>query len=126
MMLSSFPRHPKPSWRSITESIAKLSINLSWRIPVETAERLAIVEIHSTIGHIQGVQRCGESVAEILAEGKIESCVLRQMVPCIRPPRKGIAEPGAVVDVGRGIGSPRKNHIATEVEGIVLIVIKRE
>ena len=106
------------------ESIAKLSINLSWRIPVETAKSLAIVEIHSTIGHIQGVQRCGESIAEILAQGKIESCVLRQMVPWIRTLRKGIAEPRAVVNVCRGMGSPGKNHIATEVKGIVLIVIK--
>jgi hypothetical protein len=65
-----------------------------------------------------------QKVAEILAEGKIESCVLRQMVPWIRTPRKGIAEPRAVVNVCRGIDSPGKNLIATEVEGIVLIVIK--
>jgi len=49
---------------------------------METAEGLARVEIHPAIGHVQGMHRCGESVPEILAEGKdAQGCVLRQVVP---------------------------------------------
>jgi hypothetical protein len=81
------------------EPIADLGINLTRIAPVETAEGLAIVEFHPTVGHIQGVQRCGESLTEILAEGEAESSVLRQLVPRIRLPRKSVTETGAVVDV---------------------------
>ena len=93
-------------------------------VPVETAEGLAIVEIHPAIGHVQGMHRCGESVAEILPEGKIEGCVLRQVVPGIRRAKKCVAEAGAVVDVCGGVGSPRKIDFAAEVESISLVVIK--
>jgi predicted nuclease with RNAse H fold len=57
------------------EPIADLGINLMRIVPVETAEGLAVVEIHPAVSHIKGVQRCGESLAEILAEGKIEGRV---------------------------------------------------
>ena len=83
----------------IVEPVAHLGINFSRIVPVETAKGLAVVEIDSTIRHIQRVQRCGELLAEILAQGKIEGCVLRQVVSRIRLPRKGVAETGAVVNV---------------------------
>ena len=91
---------------------------------METAEGLAVVEIYSAIGHIQGVQRCGESIAEILAERKIEGCVLWQVVPGIRRVRKGVAEAGAVVNIRGQKGLPRKSDFAAEVECIALVVIK--
>jgi hypothetical protein len=81
------------------EPIADLGINLTRIVPVKTAEGLAIVEFHATVGYIQGVQRYGESLTEILANGKTEGSVLRQLVPRIRLPGKSVTEAGAVVDV---------------------------
>jgi hypothetical protein len=52
------------------ESIADLGINLPWIVPVKATEGLAVVEFQPTVGYIQGVQRCGESLTEILAKGK--------------------------------------------------------
>ena len=109
---------------SVVEAVAKFHVDLTGVVPVETAEGLTVVEIHSPIGQIQRVQRCGELVAEILAEGKIDSCVLRQVVPGIRLSRKGITEAGAIVNISRGIGSPCKNDVATDVERVALIVIE--
>lgn len=68
------------------ESIAHLGIKLTRIVPVKTAERLAVVEFHPTVGYIQGVQRCGESLTEILAMGKTERSVLWQLVRWIRLP----------------------------------------
>jgi hypothetical protein len=51
---------------------------------MEAAERLAVVKIHPAIRDIQNMQRCRESVAEILADGEIEACVLR---PPVTPKR---------------------------------------
>ena len=108
------------------KAVSQFDEKFPWIIPVETAEGLAIVEIHTAIGHIQSVQRCGESVAEILPEGKIEGCVLRQVGSGIWGVRKGVAEAGAVVDVCGGKGSPRKIDFAAEVESIALVVIERK
>ena len=93
---------------------------------METAKRLTVIELHSTIGHVHGVQRQGESLAEVLANGEIEGCVLRQVGPWIRQPGKGIAETGAVVDVGGSKRPPRKSDVAAKVESISLVVIERE
>ena len=108
------------------ESIAELDINLPWVVPVEATESLAVVEIHSAVGHVQGIQRRGESLAEILTDREIKAGVLRQVVPWIWVPRKGIAEARAVVDVGGSKRTPRKSDIAAKIESISLIVIKRE
>jgi hypothetical protein len=88
-----------PSRPLVMEPIANLGINLTRMVPVETAEGLAVVEFHPTVCYIQGVQRCGESLTEILANGQTEGSVLRQFVPRIRLPGKGVTETGAVVDV---------------------------
>ena len=66
---------------------------------MKTAEGLAVVEFHAAAGHVQSVKRYGESLAEILSEGKIERGVLRQLVPWIRVPGKGITEAGTIVNV---------------------------
>jgi hypothetical protein len=108
------------------KAVSQFDEKFPWIIPVETTEGLAIVEIHTAIGHIQSVQRCGESVTEILAEGKIEGCVLRQVVPRIRLISKGVAEAGAVINVRRRKRSPRKIDFAAEVESIALVVIERK
>ena len=81
------------------ESIAELDVNLPWAIPVEATESLAVVEIHPTVAHIQGIQRRGESLSEVLTDREIERCVLKQVVPRIWLPWKGIAEARAIVDI---------------------------
>jgi hypothetical protein len=45
-----------PSRSLVMEPIADLGINLMRIVPVETAEGLAVVEFHPTVGYIQGVQ----------------------------------------------------------------------
>ena len=62
---------------SKVKTVTEFGINLTRIIPMETSESLAVVELHSAVGQIQGMQRRGESVGEILAEGKVEGCVLR-------------------------------------------------
>jgi hypothetical protein len=93
---------------------------------VETAESLAIVEIHPTVRNVQDVQRRGESLAKILAYGEIKGCVLRQVVSPIGLSRKGVAEAGTVIQVRGSKRSPRKSDIAAKIERISLIVIERE
>ena len=111
---------------SVVEAVTQLDENFPRIVPVETAEGLTVIEVHPAIGHIQGVQRCGESVAEILAEGKIEGCVLRQVGPWIRRVREGVAEAGAVVNVRGHKRSPWKIDFTAEVEGIALVMIERK
>ena len=108
------------------EAIAQLDVNFPRVIPVEAAERLAVVKIHPAIRDVQGVQRCGESVVEILAEGEVEAVVLRQMVAGIASVRKGVAEPGAVVNICGDKRSPRKSDFSAEIEGITLVVVERK
>ena len=108
------------------ESIAELNVYLPWVVPVEATESLAVVEIHTTVGHIQSVQRRGESLAKILAYGEIKGCVLRQVVSGIGLSRKGVAEAGTVIQVRGSKRSPRKSDIAAKIERISLIVIERE
>ena len=91
---------------------------------MEAAERLAVVKIHPAIRDIQNMQRCGESVAEILADGEIEACVLRQMIAWVGGARKGVAEAGAIVNVRGGKRSPWKCDLAADVESIALVVIE--
>src|SRR5258708_7826601 len=108
------------------EAIAQLDVNFPRVIPVEAAERLAVVKIHPAIRDIQGVQGCRESVVEILAEGEIEVRVVGQMVSGIRRVRKGIAEAGAVVTIRGEKRPPRKIDFTAEVEGIALVVVERK
>jgi hypothetical protein len=81
------------------ESIAHIGINLTRIVPVKTTEGLAVVKFHPAVGYIQGVQRRGELLAEILTDRKVEGCVLGQVVSRIWLPGKGVTEAGAVVDV---------------------------
>jgi hypothetical protein len=52
----------------IVEPVANLCINFSRIVPVEAAKGLTVIKLHSTIGHIQRVQRRGELLAEVLAQ----------------------------------------------------------
>ena len=106
------------------ETVAQFDIDFAGVIPMETAEGLAVVEVHAAVGHVQGIQRCGDALAEILANRKVERGVLGQMASRIRAPGERVAEAGAVVDVCGGVGSPRKIDFAAEVESISLVVIK--
>ena len=104
--------------------VAQLDEDFARIIPVETAECLAIVEVHAAVGHIQGIQRSGESLTEVLTDREIESCVLRQVVPWIWLPWKGIAEARAVVDVSGSKRPPGKADVPANVEGVALVVIE--
>jgi hypothetical protein len=81
------------------ESIADFGINLPWVVPVKPAEGLTVVELHAPVGYIQGVERRGEAFTKILAEGKIEGCVLWQVISWIGLSRKRVAKARAVVNV---------------------------
>ena len=59
---------------------------------MEAAEGLAVVELDAAVRNVQGVQRGGGTLAEILAEGKIEGSVRGQVVSRIGRAREGIAE----------------------------------
>src|ERR1700730_8845364 len=111
---------------SVMESIAELDVNLPWVVPVEATESLAVVEIHTTVGYIQSVERRGESLAEVLTDREIKRGVRRQVVPWIWVPRKGITEARAVVDVSGSKRAPRKSDIAAKIESISLVVIERK
>ena len=81
------------------KSIAQLDGQLPRVVPVEAAEGLAVVEFHVQVGHIQGIHGCGKAFPEILAQREIKRGVARQVTFRIRLADKGIAEPGAVVDI---------------------------
>jgi hypothetical protein len=108
------------------EPIPDLAIDLSWVIPVEATKSLAVIEFDPAVGDIQSVDRGGESLPEVLAQGKVEGGVLWEMVPGIRLSRKRIAEARAVIHIGRRVGMPGKREIAADIEGVALIVIKRK
>jgi hypothetical protein len=108
------------------ESVAELEIDFPWVVPMEATEGLAVVEVDSAVGHVQDIQRCGESLAKILTDREIEGCVLRQVVPWIWLPRKGIAEARAVVDVGGSERTPGNTDVAAKIESVSLVVIERK
>ena len=110
----------------VMESITEFRINLSWIVPVETAEGLAVVEFHAAVGDVDAVDRCGESLAEVFAQGKIERGVLWKVIAGIGLPGERITEAGAVIDVGGGVRVPGQCDFATDVESVTLVVIERE
>jgi hypothetical protein len=114
-----------PLSSSIVKTIAKFGVDFSWIVPVKAAEALAVVEFHAAVRYIQGVQRCGELLAEI-AEGKIEGRVLRKVVPWIWLPRKRVAKAVAVIHVGGSKRAPRKSDVPAKIKGISLIAIEWE
>src|SRR5260221_9859479 len=71
---SSQPAHP-----SIVESVPQLDVDFARVAPMKASEGLTVVEIHAAVRHIEGIQRCGETFAEVLAQREIERSVLRQM-----------------------------------------------
>src|SRR4029077_9437497 len=81
------PTHP-----SIMETVAQFDIDFARVVPMETAEGLAVVEIHAAVGHVQGVQRGGNALTEVLAERQIERGVLGQMPFRIRVARERVTE----------------------------------
>src|ERR1700674_408678 len=106
------------------KSVAQFDIDLARVVPMETAEGLAVVEVHAAVGHVQGIQRCGDALAEVLANRKVERGVLWQMASRIRAARERVTEAGAVVDVRGCIRAPRQGNVGTDVERVCLIVVE--
>ncbi len=107
------------------EAIAEFDVDFARVVPVESSEGNAVIEFDTAVGYVHGVQRSGKALAEIFADGKIEGGVLRQIGAGIRLAWESVAEAGAVVDVGGGVGAPRERDVAAHVEGVALVVIER-
>src|SRR5579863_6335056 len=67
--------------RSVVEAVAEFNINFARVVPVESTEGDAVIEFDAAVGDVDGVERGGDALAEIFAEGKIERGVWWQMVP---------------------------------------------
>src|ERR1035438_176707 len=93
---------------SIMKPESHLNKNFARVVPVEAAEGLAVVEPHAAVGDIQGVERGRDALAEVFAQRKIEGGVRWQMVSGIGLIDKTVREAGAVIDIRRGVGAPRK------------------
>jgi hypothetical protein len=106
------------------ESVAQFGINLPRVVPVETSEGLAVVEVHAAVGYVQGIQRCGDALAEVLANRNVERGVLRQMVAGIGLVNECVTEAGAIIDVGGCVGAPGKGDVAANVQSVALVVIE--
>ena len=52
----------------VMKSIPELDINLSWVVPVEATEGLAVIEFHAAICDVECIQRSRESFAEVLPD----------------------------------------------------------
>ena len=91
------------------EAVTKLDVDLARKIPVESAEGEAVVVEHALVGDVESRDRGGEAFGEILAEGKIEGGVGRQVVALVWltwDAGLSVAEAGAVVDIRRGVRAP--------------------
>ena len=93
---------------------------------METAEGLAVIEIHPPVGHIQSIHRRREALPEILAQRKIERRVPRQMPLGEWSAHEGVTESRAVIDVGGDVGAPRQRNVRSDIERVGLIVIESE
>src|ERR1035438_5035168 len=107
------------------EAIAKFDVNFPWIVPVESAEGNAVIEFYAPVGNVDGIQRSGKALAKIFSEGKIESCMLRQVIPGIRLSGKCIGETRPIVNVGGGVDAPRERDIAANIQRIALVVVER-
>ena len=63
------------------EAVTKFDIDFPRIIPVESAERQAIVQLHATVCHIERGQGNGIFFSEVFPERKIERCLPRQISP---------------------------------------------
>src|SRR5450631_3255086 len=91
---------------------------------MEAAKRLAVVEVHPAVGHIQGIQRCRKAITEVFANREIERGVLWQMVSRIGLAGESVTEAGTVIDVGGRIRVPRQGDVRADVKGVALIVVE--
>src|ERR1700690_2907827 len=98
---------PSPN-TSIVKPESHLNKYFARVIPVEATEGLAVVELHAAVGDIQGVERGRDAFAEVFADRKIERGVRWQMVSRIGLIDKTVGEAGAVIDIRRRVGAPRK------------------
>src|SRR5260370_32294821 len=91
---------------------------------METSERLAVVEVHAAVSHVQGIQRSRDALSEVLANRKVERGVLRQMVAGIGLVHECVTEAGSIIDVGGSKRPPRKTDVPANIEGVALVVIE--
>ena len=49
---------------SVVEAIAKLHINLPWVVPVKSAKRQAVIQLHAAVGDVQSIQGNGVFLGE--------------------------------------------------------------
>jgi|ERR1017187_5086819 hypothetical protein len=61
---------------SIMEPVAQFDEHFAGVIPVKATKGLTVVEIHPAVGNVQGIQRCRDTLAEVLANREIEGGVL--------------------------------------------------
>src|SRR6202034_4914351 len=104
---SAYSVFPVLSPTSVVKAIAQFDINFARVVPVISAEGEAVVVLGAAVGDIQRSERCGETLAEILADCKIEGGVLRQIISRVWGAGKSVGEAGAVVNVGGNVGVAR-------------------
>jgi len=110
------------------KAIADLHVEFARQVPVKSAERETVVVENALVSDIESRDRCGEVLPKILAEGDIEGGVAGEIVALVGlagDAGLSVAEAGAVVDVGRGIGAPRKTDVSAHVERVALVVVER-
>ena len=91
---------------------------------VSAAEGEAVVKKHAAIGDIDGLDVNGEALAEILAKREIECGVRLEMVAGIGRSWIAVGETGSVVDIGGGVGLPRKTVLTADVQSVALVVVE--
>ncbi len=59
------------SFSSVVETVVNLYIDLPWFVPVKSAERQTVIELHAAVRHVQRGHGNGVFLSEALAESKI-------------------------------------------------------
>lgn len=67
---------------------------------MKTTEGHAVIEFNAAVGDVESIYRDRIALTEAFAERQIESRVLREVITRKWLAGKGIAEAGAIVDVG--------------------------
>ena len=116
---------PVKARASVMKPIAELRVDCARIVPVKSAKRQTVVQLHATISHIQRGYGDGVSLHEGFPEREIERGVLRQIVPGILRVRNPVREPRAVVHIRRSEHLPRKSCVETRVQRVSLIMVHR-
>ena len=109
------------------EAVADFGVELAGVVVVEAAEGQGIVEQHTGIADVQGVDGEGVVLAEVAAKGEIGGGMGRQVGARVGRRRVlvSVGEARAVVDVEGAEDPPWQIAVEAEVEGIPLVVVER-